>query len=467
MKFFGYELSLRRAAAPPDPLKGEAVAAQSAAVADEPGAARRGFSLTSPEAVDILLGGAVSAAGVRVSEERVLGVAPFWGAVRVVAGSMASVSLDVYREDEKGMNVAKEHPVRRFFRGRPHPMYTRSDFFFAWIANAMFGNGYARIYRDGMTQRPYALEVLPSELVEPEIDDYGQLWYNVTGWLNGNWKSERLPDTEMLHIRGFTMNGVMGKRVCLVHRENLGSALASQDYTANYFGNGAHPSGIFMYNDVLPNDERVALETKIGKKYGGMDNSGKVMVLDSMQKFQQVQSNPVEAALIDFRHLNVDDVSRITGVPPHLLANLERSTNNNIEYQSSEFVRYCLNQWVSKVQDEVNTKLFWYDEQGEYFLKFDLNSLLMADMDTQAEFARTVIQNGIMTQNEVRQRLFGLNPMEGADKLLIQLNMTHSDNLDLMAKLKAQGKATFDRDGDGIIGDADSDNQQTTNSSNG
>ena len=371
---------------------------------------------------------AVSKAGATVNNETLLSVPPMFAAIRVVSTALAGLDAAVYRREGRRTTMDEKHPVGRFLSGRVSPTYTRFDFFAALVANAMMGNGFARIYRDEETMRPIELEIIPSEFVTIEMDSAGGIWYRVSGQIGAKILNYVAADTEMLHLKGLTMNGIDGKQIRLVHKGTMGAALASQEFTEQFFGNGGHPSAVVTSRDPLTPAERLKLEGKIGDKVAGLKNAGGVLVLDTMEDYRAVQSTMADAMLIDFRHLTVDDTSRITGVPPHLLANLDRSTNNNIEYQSSEFVRYCLSAWGKKAQEEFTSKLFFEEEQGEFVYKFDFNTLLMADADTEASYSRTAIQNAWKTPNEVRER-YGLNPLPGGDQLLIQLNMVPLENL--------------------------------------
>lgn len=368
-----------------------------------------------------IFAGSVSA-GVEVNEDRLLGITAFWAAVRVVANSISTLPASVVRSDGESSERLWLHPVSRLLRGSVSPIMTRFSFFQGLLANAMLGNGYAVIHRDPMTNRALWLELVPFDRVSVVEDGFGGLVYDVAFWDNRG--SALVPWTDMIHLKGLSLDGMIGRRTVAVHQSTIGSALASQDYTSGYFANGAHPSAVMAYNGSLPEDDKIKLATKISKGYGKMENAGKVMVLDNTQTFTPVQANPVEAALIEFRQLSVQDVSRMTGVPPHLLADLLRSTNATIFQQSTELVLYCLAPWCQALQEELSLKLLTSVEiEDGLAFQFDYSRLLIGDSASQAEFARTVIQNGVLDADEVREYL-GFQKVRGKDKRLIQLNMT-------------------------------------------
>lgn len=80
--------------------------------------------------------------------------------------------------------------------------------------------------------------------------------------------------------------------------------------------------------------------------YGGTANTGKVVVLEEGVDYQQISIPPEEAQFLETRKFQIDEIARLYRVPPHMIGNLEKSSFNNIEQQSLEFVKYTLNPWV-------------------------------------------------------------------------------------------------------------------------
>ena len=377
--------------------------------------------------------------GVAVNDNAILGVSPMWAAIRYISEGIAALQSGVLKKTTDGIFDAPEHPVSRLFTGRVSPYYTKFDFFQALIANACLGDGYARIYYDA-NMRPSTLELIPRELVRQEFAPNGQLYHYVSGTLNGRTISEMVPDYDMVHLKGFTFNAINGKQIRAVHADNMEAAIASQKYTSAFFGNGAHVAGIVEVPGQLNPQDREKLRANIDSKYGGISNTGKTMVLDGGMKYQPAQMNPQEAALIDFRKLTVEDVSRITKVPLHMLSQLDRSTFSNMEQQSVDYVVHCLTPWVKKLEAEISTKLFYESEvrSGRYFYRFNLNSMMRADAEGRSKFYASAIQNGWMTQNEVRA-LENMNRIDDADRLYIQQNMMPVDMIEEVLSGKSTG----------------------------
>jgi phage portal protein BeeE len=66
-------------------------------------------------------------------------------------------------------------------------------------------------------------------------------------------------------------------------------------------------------------------------------------------------------------------------VPPHKVAILERSTNNNIEHQGIEYVTDCLLDWCRGWEERLGEDLLSEAEREEYFFEFNLNALMRGD----------------------------------------------------------------------------------------
>jgi HK97 family phage portal protein len=228
----------------------------------------------------------------------------------------------------------------------------------------------------------------------------------------------------MIHIKGVSFNGLKGERLTVTHRDGFGSALAAQSYTKNFFDNGAAVSGAIIYPQALTKEQADRAQSKFQNDYAGADNSGRVMVLDAGVKYEKFSMGPQEAALVDFRNLSVEDCSRIFKIPLHMLSSLDRSTYSNIEQQENDFYAHCLPTWSQKIEQEFNYKLFsrLEREKKRAFVAFDYTFVRMGDSQSTAQLIAATIQNGIMTQNEWRQRL-NLPTAEDGNDRYIQQNM--------------------------------------------
>jgi len=400
----------------------------------------RSYSISNPDTAAIF-GGISMNPNITVTDATVLEIPPAWAAIRYISEGIANLGRGVFVRRNSDVLHDYESPVAQLFNGRPHPHYTTFDFLQTLVANACLGNGYARIYRDRATMSPVALEIIPSAYVSIVYGNDGQLFYHVCGPINERTVNVYLPETDMIHIKGVTFTGEIGKRVSLVHRDTFSVDVAANEYTNKYFQKGAAVGGIISFPNALTVEQRADLKLKALEKHQGSRNAGSVMVLDTGADFKPIQSSPKDAAVMDFKNLSTVGVSQIFKVPLHLLSDLTKSTFSNIEQQNQDFVVHCLEPWAGKIEEEFTSKLFTTSEikNRKRFFAFDFSQYKMGDMKAQAEFFGSMVQNGIMSRDEVRAK-FNLNKVEGGDILTVQLNLVPIEMLPSIAKQQADGK---------------------------
>ena len=138
--------------------------------------------------------------------------------------------------------------------------------------------------------------------------------------------------------------------------------------------------------------------------------------------YERISIPPEDAQFIATRKFQKTEGATIYGVPPHMIADLERATNNNIEHQGMEFVQYCLMSYISRLEEEFNRKLLRDDEYNEYYFLFSLNGLLRGDAKTRSEYYKNMNLVGAMSANEIRA-FEDMNAYEGGDTYFVQANM--------------------------------------------
>lgn len=406
--------------------------------------AQRGLDLTNPGVAAYLGLTAYSPGGTQISNDIVLTIPPAWSAIRYISEGIASLGRGVFSRQSDG-DVFPDHnsPVSYLVDGRPHPHYSMFDFLQTLVSNACMGNGFARIHFDPVTARPKALELIPQEYVAVLYSPSGQLFYHISGVLDNQAVNVYLPETEVIHIKGVTFTGLMGKRVSFVHQSSFSLGVNSAKYSETYFEKGASVGGLITFPNVLSKDQRDVLKTKLTEQHLGGKNAGSIMVLDAGADFKPMQAGPENSKVIDFANLSTVEVSQIFKVPLHLLSQLDRSTFSNMEQQNQDFVVHCLRPWAKKIEEEFNAKLFTTSEARtrRKFFAFDLDAMMMGDMQAQAAFFSSAIQNGWMTPNEIRSKK-NMNKIGGGDTLFIQQNMSPMELLGEILQGKSNGQET-------------------------
>lgn len=387
---------------------------------------RNALTATQMAMVDMANPG-YSSAGVAVSQAAALSIPAVWGAIDTISKVLASLPFDLYERTDTGAVVASNHPNYYITKHEPSPYMTGFNFRRALFAQACFGDAYARIYRNGIG-RPTRLELLQRTNVEVQRTTTGDLVYRVyyPGGLAGGgaMRTEILYPWEIIHIKGLTLDGILGEDLCKTHKDTFGMAIAANQTGASFYGNGAQIGGVLHGAEGMTPDQLNSLQNRWNSKYAGATKAGKTVVLDAGIKYEKVGLNPAESSLNETRTFQRRETATILGIPLHLLQDLGDTTFNNVETMSVQFVTLCLRPWAVQTEQEFFVKTLTSEEKrtAKYFYRLNLNGLLRGDTKTRADLYRSGIESGWLLRNEARA-LEDLNEVEGLDRPTFPANM--------------------------------------------
>lgn len=120
-------------------------------------------------------------------------------------------------------------------------------------------------------------------------------------------------------------------------------------------------------------------------------------------KIDPITMNLSDAQFLESRRFSVEEICRIFRVPPHLIGDLSRSTNNNIEHQSIEFVTHTIRPWCVRIEKALNSYLLNHLEKKKYYIEFNLDGLLRGDSLKRQQANQIKFNNGVLSRNEWRQ----------------------------------------------------------------
>jgi len=228
----------------------------------------------------------------------------------------------------------------------------------------------------------------------------------------------------VLHIPGLGFDGLIGYSPIAMAKNAIGLAIATEEYGAKFFANGAAPSGVLEHPGTIKDPIRV--KESWNSAYQGSANAHKIAVLEEGMKYTPIGIAPEQAQFLETRKFQIDEIARIFRVPPHMLADLEKSSFSNIEQQSLEFVKYTLDPWVVRWEQSMCRVLFSESEKSSYFIKFNVDGLLRGDYASRMSGYATARQNGWMSTNDIREleNLDRISPDLGGDLYLINGAMT-------------------------------------------
>lgn len=376
------------------------------------------FTAESPEAYFARSGASTVAAA--VTPDRALGIPAVYACTTVVAEDVAKVPLQIFESAGDTKTIARDHPIYELLHDQPNDWQTALEFremMTAFALNRDLG-GIAEIVpgRRGPVDQ---LVPLHPDLLTRETYRAGgtaAIRYRYRDPIRG----ERVLTADQV----FRVSGRFGRSVLGYAREALGLQLAMQRFATQSYQRGprhtgviGRPAGAPKWTPKAEANFRAAIDEYMGEG----ERAGRPMLLQDGMTWSSAGITMRDAEFVATMQQGVADVCRFYRVPQHKVQELLRSTNNNIEQQSIDYVTDSLLAWAIRWEQAIRRDLIL--ARGRFFAEHNLDGLLRGDAKTRAEAYAIAVQWGWMTRAEVRARE-NLNPLEGLDAPLTPLNMT-------------------------------------------
>jgi HK97 family phage portal protein len=354
-----------------------------------------------------------------VNEKSVFGLSAYWAGVRRISESVAMLPVDVFKK-VNGKRTMTDHPVEYLLNAEANYQTCAFDFTQILITSAInHGNGLAIIERDRFGT-PTGLVNVSREICEPlKYDD--ELYWKVEVKEAAN-KTESLlvKDRDIINLRGFGSDPVIGLSAIQAHKQNLGLSIAAQDYGADFYNKGTRIDGYIEYAGVLKPETKDAINQQWTNNYGANGTRG-TAILDAGSKYHRLGLPPQDAQFIETRKFQKNEIATILGIPSHMINEMDGATFSNIEHQSIEFVTYGIGSWIEKIEQEYRRKLLKESEKRNHYFKHNVDRLLRTDVKTKGEYYRLMTDIGAYTINDVLE-LEDRNSVDNGDERYVQIN---------------------------------------------
>ena len=369
---------------------------------DKPGGRPSPQDSVSP-AMAFYFGG--SAAGKPVNPRTAVQMTTVYACVRVIAETVASLPLQVYRYTDHGSEKAVSHPLYRILHDEPNHEMTSFILRETMLSHLLlWGNSYCQILRNGRGQILGLYPLLP-EKMQVDRDAGGTLTYDYMARDGG---MVRLRPEDVLHIPGLGFDGIVGYSPIALEKNAIGLGIAAEEYGSRFFSNGATPSGVLTHPNTVKNP--TALRESWHAAYGGSANSGKVAILEEGLKFERISMPNNEAQFLESRKFQVAEICRIYRVPPHLVGDLEHATFSNIEHQSISFAMHTIRPWLVRIEQAMNRALFTEREKSDFYVRINIDGLMRGSYKERMEGYAIGRQNGWLSSDDIRE-LENMNPL--------------------------------------------------------
>ena len=346
-----------------------------------------------------------------------LGISAVWACVNLLAGTIASLPLMVYRTEAGVRQVAKDHGLYRILHDSPNADQSAVDFWeFMQASIELHGNAYAEKSTTG--ERVSSLRPVRPDIVSVSRGPRGLIYR----WSDEGRSIERRAD-QMLHIHGFGGSPLGGVSTLSGCRGTFDAAQSVNTAARAIFRNGVRASGVMSIDKPLTKEQRDLAEALLQSKFAGSMNDGRPMLLDNGMKWEQLTINPGDAQMLESRRFAVEEICRVFGVPPHMIGHTENSTSwgTGLEQQTLGFQKFTLRRRLKRIEQALEKQLLTpADRAAGVTIEFNLEGLLRGDSASRASFYQQMLTNGVMTINEVRA-LENLPPVPGGDVPRMQM----------------------------------------------
>ena len=346
-----------------------------------------------------------------ISEEKSLRLSAVYRAVDLISGAVAMLPVTLYQDGKR-----VENELSYLLNFEPNNINTRFMLFKLVVVDMLQkGNAFLLIVRSGKSVeelryiKPEKVTILHDTKANRKrfhVKDIGEI-----------------DDSEMLHFMNLTTDGIKGISVLEAARRSMGIAWASEQSADNFFVRGGAVSGVLSSKAIL--NEKQKLEVRQQWKEVMAPDVGGVAVVGADMTYIPIHASAADSQLLESRGFNVAEIARFYGVSPTLLGDLTRSSYATFEATTLDFLTNCLQPRLTNIEQELNRKLLLRREKQVLKMHFayDTEDLLRCTKTEMAQYYRDLINNGVMTVNEVRRKL-DLEPVAGGDENYIQLNMT-------------------------------------------
>ena len=369
-----------------------------------------------------------SLSGTVVNLETAMQVNAVFSAVSLISDTLSTLPVDAYIRRNGARYPLRPRPA---WVTKPDVDTTKEAFYGAAIVSLLLeGNTFIRVYRNRQGQIINMIVLNPMD-VEIVRNGVGRIAYRVAG------EEKLLSSEQILFIPDVVRPGQLrGVSRIDALKENFGLAKALENYAAKFFGSGTQTSGVIELPAGVPLSAEQAKEMQMAfdSRHKGWQRAHKTAILTGGAVYKPTNVPNDQAQFLDSRRMAVEDVARAFNVPPHLLGLPGTNTYASVEQNNIAFVTHTLRPIAQKLEGALTNLLQQEVGQEAVFIKFSLDGLLRADVNSRTAAYSTMLQAGVYTINDVRT-FEDLRPIDdpSADTVRVPLANVNVDAADLSA----------------------------------
>jgi len=361
-----------------------------------------------------------------VTPDSALQSSAVYACVRVIAETMASLPLMLYKRKGDAKEIADTHEIYYILHEMPNPDQTSFEFFEMMVGHlCLRGNSYAFVERTNGGQINAIYPLNPAKMTVYRNQD--RIIYEYT---HDDGKREIMPVEMVWHMRGLSSDGLLGLSPISLAREAIGLGLATQEYAARFYSNFAMPGGVLEYPGSLKEDQITALKKAWDEAHTGA-NLYRTAILQGGLSWKAVGMTNTDQQYIESRNLQTAEIARIFRVPLFMVGGAgtqdKSTTYASAEQQKISFATDTVRPWCTRIEQSISRCLLTAKERKKYYAEFKLEGLLRGDLQSRYTAYATARQWGWLCVNDIR-RLENLDPIDEGEEYLRPLNMTDAAN---------------------------------------
>ncbi|MGL4449899.1 MAG: phage portal protein [Sarcina sp.] len=332
--------------------------------------------------------------------------------VDLISNTVAQMDCRILK-DNKGHYVPNtEHPAYMVLNKQPNKYMTRFTLMKAVVSSMLLnGNAYIYINRDVNGNAKELLFINSNDVTVQMINS--EVIYMIKGY--GKVENENL-----IHIKNFTYDGITGISTISNAKMTLETAFYAEKHANNFFTNGTNLSGVLTANGNLTDKQKSDILESWNKTYNSGGNG--IAILSGNMDYKPISIKPAEAQLLETRKYSVTEICRFFGVSPIMAFDMEKNSYNSAEASSLAFLQETIQPILEKIELELWSKLFKPSEKRFLEVRFNTDDYLKLDKKSTASYYSQLFQMGVMTTNEIREKL-GLPKVKDGDRVYVQANV--------------------------------------------
>lgn len=332
--------------------------------------------------------------GTYINSDTVFQVNAVFSSISLIADTISTLPLDAYVRRDGARFPFRPRPE---WVSQPDVNLPREAFYNQVIVSLLLeGNAFIRVFSNTRGE-VVNLTVLNPNTVTVQRNGLGNLQFLVEG------EERVLTSDDIVYIPDVMKPGeIRGISRIKAMGETFGLALAMERYASTFFGQGTNLNGVIEFPGNLTKEQADNLAASFDNRHRGWKKGHRTGVLSGGAKFVSTQTDPERSMLVESRNQSIADVARAFNIPPHLLGLPGTTSFASVEQNNLAWITHGLRPIVGKIEGALSPLMRRSPGGAGAFIKFNLDGLARADLQSRTSSYSTMLQSGAMSINEVR-----------------------------------------------------------------